>query len=120
MLPLVALLSTLGAQARSDPLPSWNAGSHKQAIVAFVPATTTKGSPQFVPVDERIATFDNDGTLWGEQPMYVQFVFARDRQARQGSGRSRQARLDDRGYEERLEGRLSAQPLTTALVHREH
>ena len=63
----------------SDPLPSWNEGSAKQAILDFVAAVTHEGSPDFVPVPERIATFDNDGTLWPEQPMYVQLAFALDR-----------------------------------------
>jgi phosphoglycolate phosphatase-like HAD superfamily hydrolase len=62
-----------------DPLPSWNDGPHKTAIVDFVAKTTTEGSADFVPVEERIATFDNDGTLWCEQPLYVQLVFAIDR-----------------------------------------
>ena len=71
---------SLGAEpAKSDPLPSWNDGSAKQAIVAFVGKVTKQGSPDFVPPAERIATFDNDGTLWCEQPMYVQFAFALDR-----------------------------------------
>ena len=70
----------LGADpAKSDPLPSWNDGAAKQAIVAFVGKVTQQGSPDFVPPAERIATFDNDGTLWCEQPMYVQFAFALDR-----------------------------------------
>jgi hypothetical protein len=76
---LVALLTIVGAQAASDPLPSWNTGPHKKAIVDFVQAVTVKSSPKFVPPEERIATFDNDGTLWGEQPMYVQLAFALDR-----------------------------------------
>ena len=67
------------AIAQTDPLPSWNDGAAKQAIVDFVNAVTREGSPDFVPVPERIATFDNDGTLWIEQPMYVQFAFALDR-----------------------------------------
>src|SRR5688572_25713966 len=62
-----------------DPLPSWNAGASRTSIVDFVARVTTKGSPQFVPVAERIATFDNDGTLWAEQPMYFQLAFAIDR-----------------------------------------
>jgi len=72
------LLSTF-AQAQTDPLPSWNDGAAKKAIVEFVHATTTKGSPKFVPVPERIAVFDNDGTLWCEQPLPVQLYFALDR-----------------------------------------
>lgn len=67
------------AQPAHDPLPSWNDGSAKQAIVAFVAKVTMPGSPDFVPVPERIATFDNDGTLWCEQPMYFQLLFALDR-----------------------------------------
>ena len=62
-----------------DPLPSWNDGKAKQAIIDFVGEVTKDGSPDFVPVAERIATFDNDGTLWAEQPMYFQFLFALDR-----------------------------------------
>jgi len=65
--------------AADDPLPSWNDGPNKQAIVEFVRVTTTEDSPQFVPVEERIATFDNDGTLWVEQPLYTQVVFAAQR-----------------------------------------
>jgi phosphoserine phosphatase len=63
----------------ADPLPAWNEGAPKAAIVAFVTAVTREGSPQFVPAPERIATFDNDGTLWCEQPMYVQLAFVLDR-----------------------------------------
>ena len=65
--------------AQSDPLPSWNEGAAKQAIVKFVEATTTQGSPKFVPPAERIATFDQDGTLWVEHPMYSQIVYCFDR-----------------------------------------
>jgi len=64
-----------GTAAIADPLPSWNDGPSKQAIVAFVTAVTTAGGADFVPVAERIATFDNDGTLWVEQPMYAQIAF---------------------------------------------
>ncbi len=68
------------AQARAtDPLPSWNSGPAKSAIVQFVKEVTKKGGPDFVPPAERIATFDNDGTLWCEQPMYVQLAFALER-----------------------------------------
>jgi phosphoglycolate phosphatase-like HAD superfamily hydrolase len=62
-----------------DPLPSWNDGPAKQAIVAFVQATTTQGGPQFVPPEARIATFDQDGTLWVEHPMYTQVVYCLER-----------------------------------------
>jgi phosphoglycolate phosphatase-like HAD superfamily hydrolase len=63
----------------ADPLPSWNAGSTKQAILDFVTAVATPGSPDFVPPSERIATFDNDGTLWCEKPGYIQLFFALQR-----------------------------------------
>jgi len=62
-----------------DPLPSWNDGHAKQRIVAFVAAVTDKASRDFVPPADRIAVFDNDGTLWSEQPVYVQFAFVVDR-----------------------------------------
>jgi phosphoglycolate phosphatase-like HAD superfamily hydrolase len=75
-----AILSVAAAQnSTRDPLPSWNDGPAKQTIVAFVEKVTTEGSPEFVPPAERIATFDNDGTLWCEQPMYFQVLFAFDR-----------------------------------------
>jgi phosphoserine phosphatase len=63
----------------TDSLPSWNDGKAKQSIVEFVAKVTKKGSPDFVPPAERIATFDNDGCLWAEQPMYFQLFFALDR-----------------------------------------
>jgi phosphoglycolate phosphatase-like HAD superfamily hydrolase len=75
---LTVLALALNAQA-VDLLPSWNEGPAKQAIIKFVQATTDKTSPQFVPPEERIATFDNDGTLWAEQPVYFQLLFAVDR-----------------------------------------
>jgi hypothetical protein len=64
------------AAQTADPLPSWNDGAAKQALVGFVARVTKQGSPDFVPPAERIATFDNDGTLWAEQPMYAQLYFA--------------------------------------------
>ena len=67
------------ASAQNDPLPSWNDTSAKQTIVDFVGRVTKAGGPDFVAPAERIATFDNDGTLWVEQPMYVQMAFALDR-----------------------------------------
>jgi haloacid dehalogenase-like hydrolase len=73
----VALLSAV-AHAQ-DPLPSWSDGKAKQAIVAFVAQVTKEGAPDFVPPAERLATFDNDGTLWAEQPLYFQLLFALDR-----------------------------------------
>jgi phosphoserine phosphatase len=63
----------------ADPLPSWNDGAARQSIVKFVEGVTREGSPDFVPVPERIATFDNDGTLWSEQPLYTQLYFLMDR-----------------------------------------
>jgi len=74
------LLSLLAVMAHAaDPLPSWRDGKAKSSIIAFVTAVTTEGGPGFVAPPERVATFDNDGTLWAEQPMYVQFLFALDR-----------------------------------------
>jgi hypothetical protein len=70
---------TRSALAQTDPLPSWNDGTSKSSITSFVARVTTQGGPDFVPPDQRIATFDNDGTLWIEQPMYVQFAFVFDR-----------------------------------------
>jgi len=72
-------LLTITAQAQTDPLPSWNDGAAKQAIMAFVKETTTPGSPTFVREPERIATFDQDGTLWVEKPMYSQVIYCLDR-----------------------------------------
>jgi hypothetical protein len=67
------------AQTQTDPLPSWNDTAPKAAIVSFVEKVTKEGSPDFVPEPERIAVFDNDGTLWVEHPMYTQLAFALDR-----------------------------------------
>ncbi len=64
---------------QTDPLPSWNDGPAKQAIVDFVQATTDQASPKFVPPAERIATFDQDGTLWVEHPMYTQVMYCLER-----------------------------------------
>jgi len=74
-----ACASVSFAQPARTPLPSWNDTASTKAIVAFVERVTKSGSRDFVPVAERIATFDNDGTLWAEQPMYVQAAFALDR-----------------------------------------
>lgn len=65
--------------AATEPLPSWNDGANRQAIIDFVQKVTTEGSPEYVAPAERIAVFDNDGTLWCEQPIYFQFLFAVDR-----------------------------------------
>lgn len=72
------LLGCTGLLSAADPLPSWNDTAPKKAIITFVEKVTKPGSPDFVPVPERIATFDNDGTLWAEQPMYFQLAFALD------------------------------------------
>jgi phosphoglycolate phosphatase-like HAD superfamily hydrolase len=74
-----SLLVTEPAVRAADPLPSWTDGASRRAALAFVERTTTTGSPEFVPAAERIAVFDNDGTLWAEQPMYFQLAFAVDR-----------------------------------------
>lgn len=83
-LGLVVSLLAAGAhaaeQAKSvDPLPSWNEGPTKARIIDFVTRVSDPASPDFVPESERIATFDNDGTLWSEQPLYFQLAFALDR-----------------------------------------
>jgi len=75
-----ALLAGCAAPVRAaDPLPSWNDGPARQSIVAFVEKVTREGATGYVPTAERIAVFDNDGTLWSEQPVYVQLAFALDR-----------------------------------------
>ncbi|MEI9922292.1 MAG: HAD family hydrolase [Bradyrhizobium sp.] len=81
---LAAILLTAGAidwtaHAQTDPLPSWNDGQAKKSITDFVAKVTTQGGADFVPPAERIAVFDNDGTLWCEQPYYSQLAFALDR-----------------------------------------
>jgi hypothetical protein len=79
LLALPGFFWQLPAVAAADPLPSWNEGASKQKILDFVQTTTTAGSPQFVPENERIAVFDQDGTVWPEKPYYIQGVFALDR-----------------------------------------
>ena len=79
---VLGLLSFTSFEARAadrDPLPSWNDGPTKQSILDFVAAVTKEGGPAYVAPAERVATFDNDGTLWIEQPIYNQFAFAIDR-----------------------------------------
>lgn len=63
------------AVTNSDPLPSWNDVNSKKEIIAFVNTVTDKDSPNFIPIADRIATFDNDGNLWSEQPIYFQLFF---------------------------------------------
>jgi len=76
---LSGLLRPIPALAQTDALPSWNDGPAKTSITEFVARVTAQGGPDFIPVEQRIATFDNDGTLWCEQPMYVQLAFVLDR-----------------------------------------
>lgn len=73
------VIAGLANATSNDPLPSWNEGAAKQSILAFVESVTDKNANTYVPPEERIATFDNDGTLWSEQPMYFQLYFAIDR-----------------------------------------
>jgi phosphoglycolate phosphatase-like HAD superfamily hydrolase len=73
------MLAVSPVMAQTDPLPSWNEGPAKQAIIEFVKATTDQSSPKFVPPAERIATFDQDGTLWVSQPMYSQVMYCLER-----------------------------------------
>jgi phosphoserine phosphatase len=81
VLALLLLASWLGmpAAAQESVLPSWNDGAARTAIVEFVAAVTTEGGEDYVPLEERIAVFDNDGTLWVEQPLYIQLIFALER-----------------------------------------
>src|SRR5690606_37810206 len=76
---LAACAGTSGGGTAATELPSWNDGPSRTAIVDFVRAVTQPDSPDFVAAEERIAVFDNDGTLWSEQPLYFQGVFALDR-----------------------------------------
>lgn len=76
---LLAVLLFSNSAFAADPLPSWSDGKAKQSIISFVAKVTKPGSPDFVPAPQRIATFDNDGTLWAEQPVYFQLLFAIDR-----------------------------------------
>lgn len=79
MIPAILLIGFAAGMTRAaDPLPSWNEGKSKQSIIAFVEKVTKEGSPDFVPVPERIAVFDNDGTLWPEDPIPFQLAFALD------------------------------------------
>jgi hypothetical protein len=73
------LIAVLARASSAEPLASWNDGPAKQAILKFVTDVTAQGAPTFVPSGDRIAVFDNDGTLWSEQPLYFQFVFVLDR-----------------------------------------
>lgn len=79
LLAAAFLISGSGSVAAQDPLPSWHDTNAKQRIVSFVGRVTDKASPDFVPAEARIATFDNDGTLWSEKPIYFQVLFALDR-----------------------------------------
>src|SRR5213592_2275274 len=91
---LLGLLLFVNAAFAADPLPSWNDGPAKQSIITFVEKVTKEGSPSFVPIPERIDTFDNDGTLLCEKPVPVQLYFALDR----GEGaRAATPRMENQG-----------------------
>src|SRR5262245_12688589 len=79
LMGLIASRAHAQPAQQPDALPSWNDGPAKQAIIQFVKKTTTQGSPQFVPAEERIATFNQDGTLWVEHPMYTQVMYCLER-----------------------------------------
>ena len=79
LLVTAALVTSVAVAQPSHPLPSWNDGEARARIVAFVRAVTQAGGKDYVPPEERVAVFDNDGTLWSEQPMYFQLAFAIDR-----------------------------------------
>jgi hypothetical protein len=83
---LVAALPAATLQAADDPLPSWNDGPAKASILKFVAEVTKQEGPGYVAPAERIAVFDNDGTLWPEQPIYTQFLFGMDRAKAVASG----------------------------------
>ena len=84
VLTLFALFTIIGCTTTAiseeeDPLPGWNEGATKKSIVSFVERVTLEESPDYIPVSERIAVFDNDGTLWSEKPTYFQLLFILDR-----------------------------------------
>ena len=76
---ILFIVLVLAATVHADPLPSWQAGATKSAIINFVEQITTPGREDYIPQAERIAVFDNDGTLWAEQPYYFQIAYAMDR-----------------------------------------
>ncbi len=76
---IMFFLASVPMQALADPLPAWKDTATKQEIISFVDKVTTKGAPEFVPDSERIAVFDNDGTLWAEKPIYFQLLYTIDR-----------------------------------------
>ena len=104
VLALAAWALSTSALAQADPLPSWNDGTSRARIVAFVEAVTQPGGKDFVPPVERIAVFDNDGTLWAEQPMYFQLALCA--RPRQGAG------AEESGVEDRRTVRFGAQGRT--------
>ena len=79
LIGIVLLVLHAQAAAAADPLPSWNEGTSKRAIMEFVTGGTREGAKTYVPPAERISVLDNDGTLWSEQPAYFQLLFALDR-----------------------------------------
>ena len=82
---VLAFCISSNGYAAEDPLPSWNDGPTKQSILDYVTRVTKEGGPDYVEPKDRLATFDNDGTLWIEQPMYNQFVFAIDEVRKQAN-----------------------------------
>jgi phosphoglycolate phosphatase-like HAD superfamily hydrolase len=76
---ILMIIAPLGPARADDPLPSWNDGPARQRIVKFVAAVTDRSGKDYVPPERRVATFDNDGTLWTEKPMYVEVVFSQER-----------------------------------------
>ena len=79
ILTFIQCLVSLAIAQTADPLPSWNDGEAKRSIIEFASKATKQGTSSFVPVEARIAIFDDHGTLWAEQPLYVQLLFAIDR-----------------------------------------
>ena len=118
---LAILLATVTTYAQ-DPLPSWNDTAPKKAIVAFVEKVTKEGSPDFVPPNERIATFDNDGTLWCEKPLPVEMYFGLDRRedaCPEASGMEGERAFRVRA-QERHEGRHGRRRTRAGRNHRGH
>ncbi len=76
---LLSVMALTASASFADVLPSWNDSESKKALIEFVERVTEEGASDFIPEPERIAVFDNDGTLWGEQPVYFQLVYAVDR-----------------------------------------
>ena len=106
LLVLAAMLFPVAAAQAADPLPSWNDGPAKQAIEAFVRKVTDKSGNDYVPPADRIAVFDNDGTLWAEKPVYFQLLFAIDRVKALASGHKEWK--DKQPYKAAIDGDMKA------------